>query len=104
MCLDFLDRREEAWPYFREALVLDPYNYYVLATYGWHLMQFQAWYPAARKLSFSIGLQPTNNPMGWNYFQIVKRKLDEQNRPVEISKPDQPADSPPKKSSDKPTN
>ena len=94
MCLDWLDRKQEAWPYFRDALVLDPYNYYVLATYGWHLIQFQAWYPAAKKLSFSIGLQPKDNPMAWSYFKIVKRKLDEQNQPVEISKPDQPANSP----------
>jgi O-antigen ligase len=89
MCLDFIDRREEAWPYFRQAVVLDPHNYYVLATYGWHLMQFGAWQKAAEKLAFSLGLQPTNNSMARSYFDIAVRKRDEQNRPPEISKPDE---------------
>jgi O-antigen ligase len=88
MCLDFLDRRQEAWPYFRKALVLDPHNYYVLATYGWHLIQFQAWLPAAKKLAFSLGIQPNNNTMARSYFDIAVRKLDEQNRPPEVSKPE----------------
>ena len=88
MCLHWLDRHQEAWPYFRHAKVLDPYNYWVQATYGWHMMQFQAWWPAARALSMSRGLKPTDNPMAETYFKIVVRKLEEQNKPPEISKPD----------------
>lgn len=94
MCMHWLDRPQEAWPYFRHAKVLDPYNYWVQATYGWHLMQFNAWWPAGRALSMSVGLKPTNNPMGQQYFQIVQRKLQEQNKPPEISKPYPPAQSP----------
>jgi len=94
MCLDWLDRRHEAWAYFREAMVIDRNNYWMCATYGWHLVQCQAWYPASRWLAQSIGLQPTNNPMAWAYFKIAKRRLEEQNIPPEISKPLPPESQP----------
>src|ERR1041384_3805169 len=84
MCLDFLDRKAEAWPYFRKAVLLDPNNYYVLAPYGWHFIQYQAWWPAVRKLSFSLGLQPKNNSMARSYFDIAQRKIAEQNSPPQI--------------------
>jgi O-antigen ligase len=90
MCLDFLDRKAEAWPYFRKAVLLDPNNYYVLATYGWHFIQYQAWWPAVRKLSFSLGLQPKNNSMARSYFDIAQRKIAEQNSPPQISQPEAP--------------
>jgi O-antigen ligase len=87
MCLDWLDRREEAWPYFQRAIVLDPNNYYVRAMYGWHLIQFQAWRQAAHSLAYSLGLMPTDNPIARSYYDIAVRKLDEMNRPIEVSKP-----------------
>jgi tetratricopeptide (TPR) repeat protein len=88
MCLHWLDRHQEAWPVFRQAKVLDPNNYWVQATYGWHLMQYGSWLPAAKAFAMSKGLKPTDNPMAETYFKIAVRKVDEQNSPPQISKPD----------------
>jgi O-antigen ligase len=87
MCLDWLDRKEESWPYFRQALLLDRNNYWVCATFGWHLMQFQAWQRAQQWLLRSIWLKQHDNPMARSYLAIVNRKLDEEKLPPEISKP-----------------
>jgi tetratricopeptide (TPR) repeat protein len=90
MCLDFLDRKREAWPYFRHALILDPNNYWVLATYGWHLEQFEAWNAAAKKLWLSICVKPKNNPMAFSYYEIALRKQQELKQPPQISQPAAP--------------
>ena len=86
MCLDFLDRKKEAWPYFRKALEMDRYNYWIVGTFGWHLMQLEAWWPAERWLSLSLGLKP-NNALAAPYYQIAARKHREQYAPIELSKP-----------------
>jgi O-antigen ligase len=86
MCLDFLDRKQEAWPYFRKAMEIDRYNYWICGAYGWHLMQYQAWASAAKWLSLSLGLKP-NNPLALPYFKLANQKFEEQKLPIELSKP-----------------
>ena len=39
ICLDWLDRHDEAWPYFNRADTLDPNNYYIASYIGWHYAQ-----------------------------------------------------------------
>ena len=39
MCLDWLDRHDEAGPYFNRADALDPNGYYTEANIGWHYVQ-----------------------------------------------------------------
>jgi tetratricopeptide (TPR) repeat protein len=87
MCLDWLDRKHEAWPYFRHALLLDPNNYWVMATYGWHLVQFEAWDAAIKKLFLSLCVKPNNNPIARTYYDLAVRKVEELKQPPQISKP-----------------
>ena len=39
MCLDWLDKHDEAGPYFNRADALDPNGYYTEANIGWHYVQ-----------------------------------------------------------------
>jgi tetratricopeptide (TPR) repeat protein len=88
MCLHWLGRPQETWPYFQHARVLDANNYWVYATYGWHLMQFGAWFPAAEAFAMSKGLMPTNSQMAETYFKLALKKFEEQKQPPKISEPE----------------
>lgn len=75
MCLDWLDKNEEAAKYFAQAARLDPNGYYTLALQGWHLLQLGD-YPGAKKLfERSEILQP--NLIAESYLEIIERKLSE---------------------------
>jgi O-antigen ligase len=57
MCLDWLDRHQEAEKYYAEAEKLDPNGNYVVANIGWHYAQIgdyaaaRQWFIRAEKLS-----------------------------------------------------
>jgi len=75
MCLDWLDRHEEAGPYFARADALDPNGYFTEALVGWHYVQ-NGQYAAARPwLERSLRLQGADNPIAASYLQIANRKL-----------------------------
>ena len=78
MCLDWLDRHDEAQSYFDHAQALDPNGYFTADWVGWHYVQAGD-YPAARVcLQRALRLEPNVNPMAFNYWDIVQNKLIQQ--------------------------
>ncbi|MCX7866438.1 MAG: O-antigen ligase family protein [Limisphaera sp.] len=75
MCLDWLDRTEEAQPYFDRAVELDPNSYYVVAHMGWHYVQKGQYASARPWFERSRRLQWKDNPMADRYLEIVRRRL-----------------------------
>jgi O-antigen ligase len=73
MCLDWLERHDEAETYFDEAVRRDPNNYYVLALRGWHSVQQRKWAEAEAWLERSVKIRWWANPIAYNYLRIVRR-------------------------------
>jgi len=48
MCLHWLERTNEAGPYFAKALALDANNYYIEGLVGWHYFQLGDWEQSER--------------------------------------------------------
>jgi O-antigen ligase len=89
MMLDFLGRTDEAWPLFRQSMLLDPNSYYVQAHYGWHFLQLRAWRQAEIWFWKSLRLRgPADNPMAATYYKIANRKAEEEKAPITVSQPD----------------
>jgi len=81
MCLDWLGRHTEAKPYYVKALNIDQHNYYLQAHLGWHHVQTGEYELARMWFNRSWHLNYTDNPIAWNYLQIVDRKLKEARQP-----------------------
>lgn len=77
MCLDWLRRQDEAAPYFKRALELDPNNYYLAAHQGWHFVQTEDYASAKTRFERSLQIKWWDNPIAQNYLAIVNRKLQE---------------------------
>lgn len=82
MCLDLLGRHTGAAPLFEEAVRRDPNNYYVAAHYGWHFVQTGDYAAAKHWFERSIQIKWWDNPLPYNYLEIVKRKLAESQSPA----------------------
>jgi O-antigen ligase len=81
MCLDWLERFEEAEPFFERANELDPNGYYMAAQIGRHYA-LKGEYAAARPwLERSLRLQAKDNPIAASYLQLVHERLLEAARP-----------------------
>ena len=77
ICLDWLERHDEAGPYFNRADALDPNNYYVAGYIGWHYAQTGDYAAARPWLKRSLELQEQDNPIASSYLQLVEQKLVE---------------------------
>jgi O-antigen ligase len=78
ICLDWLDRHDEAQSYFDRAQTLDPNGYFTADWVAWHYVQAGD-YPAARVcLQRAIRLGPDVNPMASSYWDIIQNKLVQQ--------------------------
>jgi O-antigen ligase len=77
MCLDWLDRHDEAGPYFNRADVLDPNGYYTEVNIGWHYVQTGDYAAARPWLQRSLRLQWVDNGAAASYLEITERKLIE---------------------------
>jgi O-antigen ligase len=77
MCLDWLDRHDEAETYFNRAEALDPNGYFTIANIGWHYVQTGDF--AAARVCFirSIRLEGNENDIAQSYLEIVQNKLIE---------------------------
>jgi O-antigen ligase len=77
MCLDWLDRYDEAVSYFSRAEELDPNGYFTAANLGWHYLQVGD-YPAAQACFLrSTRLGWFGNDMAFSYLEIIQKKLIE---------------------------
>jgi len=75
MCLDWLDRHDEAETYFNRADALDPNGYFVAANVGWHYVQAGDYAAARPWLQRSLKLQWDDNPTARSYLDLVEQKL-----------------------------
>ncbi|MGA3284693.1 MAG: O-antigen ligase family protein [Verrucomicrobiota bacterium] len=75
MCLDWLDRHNQAGTYFSQAEALDPNGYYTVAIVGWHYVQIGDY--AAAKPWFERSLRLKGNDIAHSYLDLVEQKLVE---------------------------
>jgi tetratricopeptide (TPR) repeat protein len=75
MCLDWLDRHDEAAPYFNRADALDPNGYFTAANIGWHYVQAGDYAAARPWLERSLQLEWDNNLIAKSYLDLVRRRL-----------------------------
>jgi O-antigen ligase len=76
MCLDWLDKPDEATPYFELANQLDPNSYLVAVYEGWHCVYLNDYAGAKRWLERSLNIN-ANDPDGrakW-YLDMVNRRI-----------------------------
>ena len=75
MCLDWLNRTNEAQVCFERALTLDPNEHYIRGVMGWHYYQLcdyeqaRAWLLKSRQLNWRA------NPLADYYLELVEQKL-----------------------------
>ncbi len=75
MCLDWLDRHDEAKPYFEKALAIDPNGFSTVGHMGWHLFQVGQYEEARKWLEKSQGLYPAENPLAYTYLKLIEKKI-----------------------------
>jgi O-antigen ligase len=77
MCLDWLERHDEAAPFFNRADAYDPNSYFIAANIGWHYVQSGDYAAARPWLRRSLRLQPQDNPIAQSYLDLTEQKLIE---------------------------
>jgi O-antigen ligase len=75
MCLDWVERFDEAGPYYNRADALDPSGYYMNAYIGWHYVQIGDYAAAREWFQRSAFLKTSENEMAAPYLGICERKL-----------------------------
>jgi len=85
MCLDWLERHDEAWKYFDRAEELDPNGFYTVAHVGWHFVQVGDYAAARPWFERSLKLEWKDNPIAANYLALCNRRL------LEAANDDSPA-------------
>ena len=73
--LDFLERSDEAAPYYARADALDPNGFYTAANIGWHFMQVRDFTAAQIWLQRSLTLQGQDNPIARRCLPLVEQEL-----------------------------
>ncbi|MCW5551328.1 MAG: O-antigen ligase family protein [Verrucomicrobiae bacterium] len=87
MCLNWLDRSEEAESFFWRAEELDPNGYFTLAHVGWHYLQTGNYAAAKPWFERSLRLQWKDNDMAVKNLEVINaRMLEEASKPVTIPK------------------
>jgi O-antigen ligase len=75
LCLDWLERPDEAWPYFDKAAQLDPNGYFTVAyigVYYFHRKNYaaaRAWFERSQRLEWK------DNPMANNYLTLINERM-----------------------------
>jgi tetratricopeptide (TPR) repeat protein len=76
-CLDWVDRKAEAGPYFDQAEQLDPNGYYTMASIGLHYVELGNYAAAKCWFERSLRLKPKDNIIARDYLEITQRRLME---------------------------
>jgi tetratricopeptide (TPR) repeat protein len=80
MCLDWLERYDEAVPFYQKGLELDPNYWYPHAMMGWHEFQLERYAEARRHMYRSLELlHGAPNSWPWIYLQLCDKLLAQQN-------------------------
>ncbi len=78
MCLDWLERHDEAAGYFSRAEELDPNGYYTVANIGWHYFQTGDYAAARSCFERSLTLEwGEENTIARSYLELIEQKLAE---------------------------
>ena len=77
MCLDWLERKSEALPFFEKALALDPNGFNTVGHMGWHYFQVENYVEAKKWFEKSMSLYWTENPLSVTYLKLIEKKLAE---------------------------
>ena len=78
MCLDWLDRHDDAAGYFSRAEELDPNGYYTVDNIGWHYVQAGDYAAAKSWFERSLRLEwHEDNAFARSYLEIAEQKLAE---------------------------
>jgi len=75
MCLDWLDKHDDAEAEFRKAEALDPNGYYTVANVGWHFVQAQDDAAARQYFLRSLRLMAGGNDVARNYLRLTEQRL-----------------------------
>ena len=75
MCLDWLERHDEAEAFFMKADKLDPNGYFTAAHVGWHYVQAKDYASARPWLERSLSLQRKNNDVAQTHLDLVNQRL-----------------------------
>jgi tetratricopeptide (TPR) repeat protein len=75
MCLDWLDRHDEAAKYFEKAQHLAPTDHSVWTYSGWHEMQVSNWKEAKRILEYALTFDYSETAAG--YLELANRRINE---------------------------
>ena len=75
MCLDWLERPQEAFVAFDHAVRLDPNGYFNTAHMGWHYVQVGDYAAARTWFERSKRLQSENNGISDSYLKIIQQRL-----------------------------
>jgi O-antigen ligase len=75
ICLDWLDRHDQAGKYFSQAEALDPNGYYTIAIVGWHYVQIGDYAAAKPWFERSLRLGGRDNNIARSYLDLVEQKL-----------------------------
>jgi O-antigen ligase len=75
MCLDWLERSDEAEPFYSHAESLDPNGYFTVANIGWHYVQIGDYAAARVWLERSLRLEWDVNMVAHSYWDVVENKL-----------------------------
>jgi tetratricopeptide (TPR) repeat protein len=78
MCLDWLDRSDEAEEFFWKAEALDPNGYFMVAHVGLHYAHLRNWAAAREWFERSLRLEWEDNPIARSYLQICNTRLMEE--------------------------
>jgi tetratricopeptide (TPR) repeat protein len=77
LCLDWLGRQSDSWPYFDRAEQLDPNSYFVMATIGLHFVESGDYAAAKPWFERSLRLQWLENDTAHSYLNIANQRLSE---------------------------
>ena len=75
ICLDHIDRHDEAFAYFDKANRIEPNSYYNNAWTGWHYIQTGDDAAAVVWLNRSRQLEWKDNPIAESYLQIAQNQM-----------------------------
>jgi O-antigen ligase len=75
LCLDWLERHDEAGTWFDRADALDPNDYFIAANTGWHYVQAGDYAAARPWLQRSLKLQWSDNQIARSYLDRVEQTL-----------------------------
>ncbi len=87
MCLDWLDRHDEALPWYQKAVGLDPNHFSTRGMMAWHYYQVGDYFQAQKWNESSIQMNWTSNPQALLYRDLIHKAMTEEEAKKQAPKP-----------------